>query len=361
MRRRTTKGNDNSKLVELREKKDKLDLEVKRIQFEINSLLYDKSKGRVFNQNITDKWSIYHGDCVEVVSGLPDDSIHYSIFSPPFLSLYVYSDDYRDMGNSISDDQFYTHFEYLIPQLFRVTKPGRLVTVHCSLVNMSLSKDGVMGVKDLPGRVVYLFEKYGFIYHSKVNVWKDPLVQAVRTKHLGLAHKQVVKDSSKCVQGFADELLTFRKPGENVEKIGRGRGFEYYIGTQKISKNTKKSDDPRLNKYSHFVWQRYASPVWFDIDQTNTLNYRMARDKNDERHIVPLQLDVISRCLELWTNQGDTVLSPFAGIGSEGYVSIQMGRKFIGVELKLSYYLNAIKNIKLGSRKLRKFFDKSDF
>jgi DNA modification methylase len=284
------------------------------------------------------------GDCIEVIKGIPDESIHYSIFSPPFLNLFVYSNSLLDMGNSKNDKEFYTHFSYLIPELYRVLKSGRLISIHCSIIPMTLQHDGVMGLKDLPGMIVKLFENFGFIYHSKVMIWKDPLLQAVRTKMLSLAHKQISKDSSRCAQGFADEILTFRKPGENTEPVAHGRGFENYIGEKQEPKKDK-NDNPKINKYSHEVWQRYASPVWMDISQSDTLNFRAARDQADERHICPLQLQVIARCLELWTNEGDIVLSPFAGIGSEGYESLRKQRKFIGIELKESYYKSAIKNL----------------
>jgi DNA modification methylase len=306
---------------------------------------------KVFNQTLTEKWSMYHGDCVKVTKGLPDNSIHYSIFSPPFLSLYVYSDSAQDMGNSKTDKEFYTHFEFFIEDLYRVIMPGRLVSVHCSVLPLSIQRDGMMGLKDFPGELVRLFSRYGFIFHSKVMIWKDPLIQAVRTKNLTLAHKQISKDSSRCAQGTADEILTFRKPGENPEPINHGRGFEIYIGELPEPKE-RKQDDPRKNKYSHLVWQRYASPVWMDIKQGNTLNFRVAREKNDERHICPLQLQVIARCLELWTNPGDIVFSPFAGIGSEGYESVRMGRKFIGIELKESYYLTALRHLKSAEKHL---------
>jgi DNA modification methylase len=254
------------------------------------------------------------------------------------------------MGNSKTDEEFYSHFSYLVPELYRVLIPGRLLTVHCSLVPLLLSHDGVMGLKDFPGQLVQLFQKFGFIYHSKVVIWKDPLVQATRTKMLSLAHKQISKDSTRCAQGFADELLTFRKPGENPEPVAHGRGFERYIGEMPEPKHSKR-DDARTNKYSHEVWQRYASPVWFDINQSDTLNFRAARDDRDERHICPLQLQVIARCLELWTNKEDIVLSPFAGIGSEGYEAVRMGRKFIGIELKESYYQTAVKNLRMAEKK----------
>jgi DNA modification methylase len=334
---------------ELIQQLEKYQTKVKALQAKIRVQEKELYPAKVYNQQIMDKWSMYHGDAVEVVSGIPDNSIGFSVFSPPFLSLYVYSDSQLDMGNSKSDDQFYSHFAYLIPELFRVLKPGRLISVHCSIIPMTMTHEGVMGLKDLPGAIVRLFEQFGFIYHSKVMIWKDPLLQATRTKMLSLAHKQISKDSSRCAQGFADEVLTFRKPGENTEKIKHGRGFEDYIGDLPEPKQPK-NDLHSINKYSHEVWQRYASPVWFDINQSDTLNFRAARDKADERHICPLQLQVISRCLELWSNPGDIVLSPFAGIGSEGYESIKMGRKFIGVELKESYYQSAIKNLKLAEK-----------
>jgi DNA modification methylase/superfamily II DNA or RNA helicase len=280
-------------------------------------------------------WTMHLGDCVEVARGIPSDSIHYTIFSPPFASLYTYSNSDRDMGNCKNDDEFYLHFGYLIDELFRVTMPGRLVSFHCMDIPAMKSRDGYIGVKDFPGDLIRAFEKAGWIYHSKVVIWKDPLVEATRTKALGLMHKQICKDSSMCRQGLPDYLITMRKPGDNKEKISHIDGFTTYIG----------EDEPGKGVYSHNVWRRYASPVWMDIRQTNTLQYKTARDNDDERHICPLQLDVIARGVELWSNPGDTVLSPFAGIGSEGYQAIKMGRKFIGIELKQSYFDVAVKNL----------------
>lgn len=326
------------------EKIDKYEARIATLKAKLYTEETKSGTGMVYDQKITEQWSAYHGDCVEVISGIPNDSIHYSIFSPPFLSLYVYSDAPQDMGNAKTDDEFYSHFEYLIPHLMRVLKPGRLITIHCSLIPMTMQHEGIIGLKDLPGQLTRLFQQYGFIYHSKVNVWKDPLLQATRTKMLTLAHKQIIKDSSRCAQGFADELLTFRKPGDNSEPVKHERGFEEYIGEQKEPKHSKK-DDPAKNKYSHIVWQRYASPVWWDIRQSDTLNVVTGRDNKDERHICPLQLQVIARCLELWTNKEDIVLSPFAGIGSEGYEAIKAGRKFIGIELKESYYKTMLRNL----------------
>jgi DNA modification methylase len=299
---------------------------------------------KVIAQEFGPNWVAYHGDCVEVVKGIPDNTIHYSLFSPPFASLFTYSDSERDMGNCKGEEDFSEHFAYLIPQLFRVIMPGRLISLHCMDLPASITHDGFMGVKDFPGHLIAAFEKHGFIYHSRVCIWKDPLVQATRTKKLQLAHKQICKDSTLCANGFPDYIVTMRKPGKNPEPVAHGRGFERYIGDLPNPADPK-NNIGRLNKYSHKVWQRYASPVWFDINQTRTLNVSGARDDKDERHICPLQLDTIARCLELWTNPGDTVLSPFMGIGSEGYESIKMERNFMGIELKESYFRQAVKNL----------------
>lgn len=304
------------------------------------------AKVKIINQKITDKYAIYHGDCVEVIKGIPTDSIGFSIFSPPFSSLFTYSNSERDMGNSTNTEQFHIHFGFLVSELYRVLKPGRSVSIHCMNLIKTISHDGYMGMEDFRGDLIRAFQKEGFIYHSEVVIWKDPLVQATRTKNLTLAHKQISKDSSRCAMGMPDYLVTMRKPGDNPDPIAHGRGFEYYVGEDQEPKEPK-NDDPRLNKYGHKVWQRYASPVWMDIRQTRTLNYALAREKEDERHICPLQLDVIERAMLMWSKKGDTVLTPFAGVGSEMYVSIQMERMPVGIELKESYYKTAIKNIEL--------------
>jgi hypothetical protein len=292
-----------------------------------------KMEASVINQKETDHYGIYNGDCCEVLKGFDDDSIHYSVFSPPFASLYTYSDSERDMGNCESDAEFFQHFGFLVPELYRVIMPGRLVSIHCMNLPSTKSHQGYIGIRDFRGDVIRSMESKGFIYHSEVCIWKDPVVAMQRTKALGLLHKQVCKDSTRSRMGIPDYVCTFRKPGDNPEPV-EGQ-FERFIGDEDSFENT--------GNYSIDVWQRYASPVWADINQTNTLNGRLARAKEDERHICPLQLDVIARCLQLWTNPGDIVLSPFAGIGSEGYQSILMGRKFIGVELKESYFQWAIK------------------
>jgi len=259
---------------------------------------------------------------VDVVGNLPSDSLDYSVFSPPFASLYVYSNSDRDMGNATDHDEFFQHFGYLVGDLLRTLKAGRLVSVHCMNLPTSKVRDGVIGIRDFRGEIIRLFEDAGFIFHSEVCIWKDPVTAMQRTKALGLLHKQLKKDSAMSRQGIADYLVTFRKPGENPEPVS----------------HTDES-------FPVDRWQRYASPIWTDIRQTNTLQFREARDEEDERHICPLQLEVIERCIELWTNPGDLVLSPFAGIGSEGYVTLQKGRRFIGVELKKSYWEVAKKNL----------------
>jgi DNA methylase N-4/N-6 domain protein len=311
----------------------------------------------ILNQKIDDRYTMYNGDCVEVLKGITDNSIHYSIFSPPFASLYTYSNSDRDMGNSASDNEFYEHFKFLISELYRVTMPGRLLSFHCMDLPMMKSRDGVIGLKDFPGELIRMFSEAGFIYHSRVTIWKDPLVEATRTKALGLLHKQICKDSSMCRQGLPDYLVTMRKPGENPELIAHPEGFDSYIGEDEpegakierpqpdAEKYEKKEKYNEVPVYSHQVWRKYASPVWMDIRQSNTLNGKSAREEQDERHICPLQLDVIARGINLWTNENDIVLDPFAGIGSSNYVALKMGRRTIGVELKENYYNLALENV----------------
>jgi DNA modification methylase len=309
----------------------------------------------VLNQVIGKNYALYNGDCVEVTRNLPDNSIHYTIYSPPFSSLYTYSNSDRDLGNSRNDDEFFEHFKFLIKELYRVTMPGRLMSVHCMNLPTSKTHHGYIGIRDFRGELIRAFEDEGWIYHSEVCIWKDPVVAQQRTKALGLLHKQVVKDSAMSRQGIPDYLVTMRKPGENLEPISGE--FEEFVGEgldlsreayEKQAEATRaqgREPWPFEMWRSVYVWQKYASPVWMDINPSNTLQYRSARDEKDEKHICPLQLDVIDRGIELWSNPGDVVLSPFMGIGSEGYESLKMGRKFIGVELKSSYFEVARKNI----------------
>jgi hypothetical protein len=297
----------------------------------------------VIEQNSGDNWHMYRGDCCEVLKGLPDASIDYSIFSPPFASLYVYSDSERDMGNCETDGEFFEHYGFLATQLFRLIRPGRLVSIHCMNLPSTMQHNGYIGIRDFRGDIIRSMQSAGFIFHSEVCIWKDPVVAMQRTKALGLLHKQVMKDSCRSRQGIPDYVCTFRKAGENEKPVG-GR-FDRFIGDQ--------STFTAAGDMSIDVWQRYASPVWMDINQSRTLNGRMAREEADDRHICPLQLDVIERCLELWTNEGDIVLSPFGGIGSEGVVSVQFCRKFVGVELKKSYFDWACKFLKDEEAKLK--------
>lgn len=304
----------------------------------------------VINQAAGEGWAIFHADCVEMVSGLPDDCLHYSIFSPPFQSLYTFSDDPRDMSNCADDGTFWRHFGFLVGQLYRTIMPGRLVTIHCMDLPTSKTRDGFIGMRDFPAMIRQAFEDAGFHYHSKVCIRKDPVAAMQRTKSIGLLHKQVAKDSALSRMAVADYMVTMRKPGVNPEPLAGG--FTEYYG----SDPTVPAEDPRqgsthvADSYSVKVWQRYAEPVWMDINQSDVLSHRAAREEEDERHISPLQLTPIRRCLQLWSNPGDVVFSPFAGIGSELYCAVQMGRKGLGAELKQSYYEQAIANLRVAER-----------
>jgi hypothetical protein len=285
------------------------------------------------DQTTGDGFVLYHGDCVDVLRGLPDQSIHYSIFSPPFASLYTYSNSPRDMGNCRSNEEFFEHFAFLVEELKRVMRPGRNVSFHCMLFPASKERDGFIGLKDFRGDLIRAFQAQGFIFHAETVIWKDPVTQMQRTKALGLLHKSVRENSAMCRMGIPDYLVTMRAPGDQLDRVTHTR------------------DDYPVDR-----WQKVASPVWMDINPSDTLQYQSAREHDDERHICPLQLEVIRRGVELWTNPGDVVLSPFAGIGSEGFVSVQMGRKFIGVELKDSYFRQASQNLSAALRTTGELF-----
>lgn len=276
---------------------------------------------KCIDQTITDQFALYNGDCVEVLRGIPAASIDYSIFSPPFASLYTYSNSPRDMGNVRNDAEFFEHFAHLVAELRRIIKPGHNVSFHCMLFPTSKERDGYIGLKDFRGDLIRAFQAGGFIYASEVCIWKDPVTAMQRTKALGLLHKTVRENASMSRQGIPDYLVTMRAPGEVVDRVKHG-------------------DDYPVSK-----WQKIASPIWTDIDPSDTLQYASAREHDDERHICPLQLEVIRRGVDLWTNPGDTVLTPFAGIGSEVYVAVEMGRRGVGVELKRSYYEQAVRNL----------------
>lgn len=269
----------------------------------------------VLDQVIKNKYAIYNGDSCDITKEIPDNSIHYTLFSPPFASLYTYSNSNRDMGNSKGDDEFYEHFVFLAKELYRITMPGRLLSFHCMDLPMMKERDGVIGLKDFPSIIRQVFEDCGFIYHSKVTIWKNPVTEMQRTKALGLLHKQIRKDSTMNRQGIPDYIVTMRKPGDNPERVAHTH-----------------------ETFPVDVWQNYASPVWMDIRQSDTLQKKSARDDKDERHICPLQLEVIQRCIELWTNPNDIVFDPFGGIGSTAYVALTLGRRAISSELKESYF-----------------------
>lgn len=271
---------------------------------------------------VTDEYAAYNGDCVDVLKEIKAESIDYSIFSPPFASLYTYSDSDRDMGNCRNTEEFFSHFQFLVTELFRVMKPGRDLSFHCMNLPTSKVRNGYIGIDDFRGNLIRAFQSVGFIYHSEVCIWKDPVTAMQRTKAIGLLYKQLKKDSTISRQGIPDYLVTVRKPGVNPDPV------------------TKTPDDFPVD-----LWQKYASPVWMDINPSETLQRESAREHDDERHIAPLQLEVIRRGIRLWSNPGDVVLSPFMGIGSEGHEALKMGRKFIGIELKRSYFDQAVLNM----------------
>jgi len=291
----------------------------------------------VLRETAGDGWMAYLGDCVESIRNIEDAAVHYSIFSPPFASLYTYSNSDRDMGNCKTHDEFAAHFQFLVRELHRVLLPGRLVSFHCMNLPLSKTRDGVIGVRDFRGELIRAFEAEGFVFHSEVCIWKDPVTAMQRTKAIGLLHKQIVKDSAMSRQGIPDYLVTMRKRGDNDEPVS-GK-LDAFCGENPPMVTGDATRD------SINIWQRYASPVWMDINPSETLQFRSARDNDDERHICPLQLDVIRRGVQLWSNPGDLVLSPFMGIGSEGYVALELGRRFVGFELKPSYYDVAVKNL----------------
>ena len=289
-----------------------------------------RTHDRNINVHRTDageNWTMHLGDCVEVTAKFPENSIDYSIFSPPFASLYTYSASPNDMGNCRTHAEFYEHFTFLAKELNRVLKPGRNLSFHCMNLPIAKEREGYIGIADFRGDMIRIFQDAGFIYHSEVCIWKDPVTAMQRTKALGLLYKQLKKDSCMSRQGIADYLVTMRKHGTNPTPVTKNPA-EFPVD----------------------LWQKYASPVWMDIDPSDTLQRKSAREHDDERHICPLQLEVIRRAIRLWTNDRDQILSPFAGIGSEGYVAVQEGRQFIGIELKESYFAQATANLRIAHR-----------
>jgi DNA modification methylase len=299
----------------------------------------------VNEQVITDKYALYNGDCVEVLPSIPDASVGLSIYSPPFCGLYNYSSSDNDMSNCSSYEEFYEHYGFLVREISRVTKPGRMTVVHCMDIPNPGQKDGY---HDLPGRIIKLHEDNGFYFFGRVVIWKEPLRVAIRTRLKHLTHKQLVKDSTECTVAAGDFVLIFRKKGANVDPVSHEVGFSEYAGETPIPEELLKykgQTEQRENKLSHWIWRRYASCVWDDIRIDRVLPYKEAKDPDDEKHVHPLQLDVIERAVELWSNPDDIVLTPFMGVGSEAFGAVKNGRRAIGIELKPSYFKQAKSNV----------------
>jgi DNA modification methylase len=362
----------------------------------------------VINQASGKNWQLFHGDCCEVAKDLPDNSIDFCIHSPPFSALYIYSDSEADMGNCADHEEFFRHYSYLIRELYRVMVVGRLVAIHCKDLPKYANRDGTSGLFDFPGMCIKAFEDAGFCFHSRVTIWKCPVTERERTNNNGLLHKTVKRDRSQIRQGMADYLIVMRKPPVGTlmsDKPIVSNGFDQYIGTE----DPRTTDLPHPSKYARTgtlkaqslneeeveslaaeiqaneiewggdmtldkardeairrmrqrqdeanssvtIWRRYAEPVWWDIDQTNVLNFQLATSEQDEKHICPLQLDVIKRSIQLWSDKGEVVLSPFAGVGSEGVGAIELGRKFVGIELKQSYFDHAQKFLRIAEAKAK--------
>lgn len=299
----------------------------------------------VIDQLITDDAALYNGDCCEVVAGLAANSVHLSAYSPPFCGLYNYSSDDRDMSNSITYEKFFEHYEFLVREMARVTMPGRNNIVHCMDIPNPGQKSGYF---DLPGKIIELHQKHGFDYFGRVVIWKEPLRVAIRTRLKHLTHKQLVKDSTKSTIAAADFILILQKRGENKIPVTHEVGFNTYAGSVEVPADLwkfKGETDQKLNKLSHWIWRRYASSVWDDIRIDRVLPYKEAREPEDEKHVHPLQLDVIERCVQLWSNPGETLMTPFMGVGSEVYGAVLNGRRGLGIELKTSYYKQALRNV----------------
>lgn len=301
----------------------------------------------VMDQLINERYALYNGDCVEVMSSLPDQRVHLSLYSPPFGGLYHYSSSERDLSNCRDYQQFFEHYAFVVQQLFRLTLPGRMTAVHC--MDVPSGNSGKDHLVDFPGDIIRLHEREGFHYIARYAVWKEPLGVRNRTMAKNLAHKTIVEDSSRCSVASADWLLVFRRKGENPIPIAHPQGLLEYAGSREIPGDVLRykgwQGNQIENRYSHWIWRQYASAFWDDIRIERVLPYVESRDEEDEKHVHPLQLDVIDRVIQLWTNEGETVLTPFMGVGSEVYGAVRANRRGIGIELKPSYYRQAIKNL----------------
>ena len=301
----------------------------------------------VIDQKLTDSYAIYNGDCIEVMSDLPDSSVGLSVYSPPFGGLYQYSSSDRDLSNSLDYDQFFEHQSFVLKEIHRLTMPGRMTCVHTAEVPKATDR----GLTDFPGDVIRQHESLGWDFWARYAIWKEPLRVAIRTRSKSLTHRQIVKDSSLCANAGADYLLVFRKPGANADPIAHPVGLKKYCGERTPPEGYEEKysswKDPQTNKLAHWIWQQYASSFWDDISLSHVLPYREAKEKDEEKHIHPLQLDVIERCVLMWSNPGDVVLTPFAGVGSEVYGAVLNGRKGVGAELKESYYRQMARNLEV--------------
>lgn len=299
-------------------------------------------------QVITDQYAIYQNDCIEVMKQLPDEAIHLSVYSPPFAGLYHYSSSERDLSNARNYDEFMEHYGFVVGELHRITMPGRMTAVHCMDVPTSNTGKGDAMI-DFPGDIIRLHARYGWAYVARYSVWKEPLTVRNRTMKKSLAHKTIVDDSSRCSVASADYLLVFRRSGENPVPIAHPTGLHEYAGDRPIPAELHRykgwDGKQTENRFSHWIWRQYASAFWDDIRLDRVLPFRDARDDEDEKHVHPLQLDVIDRTLHLWSNPGETVLTPFMGVGSEVYAAVRQGRIGVGIELKPSYFRQAIKNL----------------
>lgn len=307
----------------------------------------------VRRQEITDRYAIYNADCIEVMSELPSESVDMTIYSPPFAGLYQYSSDERDMSNCIDHDEFFDHYEFVVRELARLTKPGRISAVHC--MDIPLSNSGCDEMFPLPDRIRDLHKKHGWAYGGMRTIWKEPLMVRNRTMMKSLHHATLCDDSTRCSIANADYLLMFRRKGENAVPVSHEVGMLEYAGEDQPPRDLLRyrgmKGDQKLNQYSQYIWRRYASSVWMDIRIDRVLPHRAARDEEDEKHVHPLQLDVIERAVAMWSNPGEVVLTPYMGVGSEVYGSASMGRKAIGAELKPSYYDQAVINLSTLSEK----------
>lgn len=299
-------------------------------------------------QELTDRYALYEGDCMEVLPTLPEASVHLSVYSPPFGGLYCYSSNDRDLSNCRDYEQFMEQYEFIVRELFRATKPGRMTAVHCT--DIPTGNTGLDALMDFPGDIIRLHKRLGFEYVARYHVWKEPLAVRNRTMTKALAHKSIVDDSSRCTVASADYLLVFRRHGKNTIPITHPTGLLSYAGERQIPSELLRyrgwTGNQIENRYSHWIWRQYASAFWDDIRIGRVLPYREARDSEDEKHVHPLQLDVVDRIVTLWSNEGETVLTPFMGVGSEVYSAVRAGRRGIGIELKPSYFRQAVKNLR---------------